>query len=186
MSILLSKLFKTSSQFSLAIIQYERAGFSVGHEEELHWAVVAVYSKTDFDVKGHAWQVVDRHYSDGRPNPVQWLLHYGDMQLNKTLKCLGGVYVGQMNGKDVDRLNKLIHDSAQPVPKFEGWNCRDWVLEVIRDILVPNGWADAGITTQQSLLPSLRSAAQASCRAREAQKRATPHVVPLQLPESGA
>lgn len=67
------------------------------------------------------------------------------------------------------------------MPKFEGWNCRDWVLEVIKDILVPNGWADAGISTQQSLLPSLKIAAPETVKARKKNKLAAPHVVPLQL-----
>ena len=67
------------------------------------------------------------------------------------------------------------------MPKFEGWNCRDWVLEVIKDILVPNGWADSGILTQQSLLPSLKIAAPETVIARKENKLVAPHVVALQL-----
>ena len=70
------------------------------------------------------------------------------------------------------------------MPKFEGWNCRDWVLEVIKDVLVPNGWADAGISTQQSLLLSLKIAALETVNARKENKLAAPHLVPLQLPVS--
>ena len=80
--------------------------------------------------------------------------------------------------------SQLIHANAQPVPNFEGWNCRDWVLEVIKDILVPSGWADAGISTQQSLLPSLKFAAPETVNARKENKLAAPHVVALQLPVS--
>ncbi|KAI5887669.1 uncharacterized protein SCHCODRAFT_02671654 [Schizophyllum commune H4-8] len=179
MSIPLSKIFST---FSLAVMQYERADFSVGHEEELHWAIVAVHS-SDNDIKGYAsWQAIDRHYSDGRPNPIVWELHYSsDVQLNKDARCLGGVYIGQLKGQDVKKLNKLIHANVQPVSKFEGWNCRDWVLEVIKDILVPNGWADGGISTHQSLLPSLKIAAPKTVKARKENKLAAPCVVP-QLP----
>lgn len=68
------------------------------------------------------------------------------------------------------------------MPKFEGWNCRDWVLKVIEDILIPNGWADGGILTQQSLLPSLKIAAPKTVKAREENKLAAPRVVALQLP----
>ena len=66
------------------------------------------------------------------------------------------------------------------MPKFEGWS-RDWVLEVIKDILAPNGWADAGILTQQSLLPSLKIAASETVNARKENKLTAPHVVALQL-----
>ena len=52
---------------------------------------------------------------------------------------------------------------------------------VVKDILVPNGWADAGIVTQQSLLPSLKVAAPATVKAREENKLATPQMVSLQL-----
>ncbi|KAL1720401.1 hypothetical protein EV715DRAFT_197048 [Schizophyllum commune] len=180
MSIPLSKIFST---FSLAVMQYERADFSVGHEEELHWAIVAVHT-SDNDIKGYAsWQAIDRHYSDGRPNPVVWELHYSpDVRLHQDAKCLGGVYIGQLKGQDVKKVNKLIHATAQPTPKFDGWNCRDWVLEVVKDILVPNGWADAGIVTQQSLLPSLKVAAPATVKAREENRLAAPDVVQLQVP----
>ena len=77
---------------------------------------------------------------------------------------------------------QLIHATAQPTPKFDGWNCRDWVLEVVKDILVPNGWADAGIVTQQSLLPSLKVAAPATVKAREENRLAAPNVVQFQVP----
>ncbi len=54
-------------------------------------------------------------------------------------------------------------------------------MEVITNILIPNGWADARISTQASLLPSLRKAAQATAVTRQEQKRSTPYLVPLQL-----
>ena len=78
-------------------------------------------------------------------------------------------------------LTQLIHATAQPTPKFDGWNCRDWVMEVVKEILVPNGWADAGIVTQQSLLPLLKVAAPATVKAREENKLDTPHMVSFQL-----
>ncbi|KAL1692606.1 hypothetical protein GGG16DRAFT_51002 [Schizophyllum commune] len=179
MSIPLSKIFST---FSLVVMQYERADFSVGQEEELHWAIVATYT-SDKSIKGYAsWQAIDRHYSDGRPDPIVWELHSSpDVRLHQDAKCLGGVSIGQLKGQDVKKLNKLINANAQPVPKFEGWNCRDWVLEVIKDILVTNGWADSDISTQQSLLPSLKIAALETVNARKGNKLVAPHVVPLQL-----
>lgn len=181
MSSLLNKLFKKGTQCEVAIVQYERDDYSVGHEEQLHWAVVAVVSKDESEIKAAVWQIMDRHYSDGRPS--EWSLsHVPTMPLNKTMKCLGGVIIGVMERKDIDSANKLIHDLAQPKPKFPGWNCRDWVVEVIKDILSPRGWADARITTQHSLLPSLRLASQASANARQQHKRSLPHLVALELP----
>ncbi|CDO73058.1 hypothetical protein BN946_scf185007.g112 [Trametes cinnabarina] len=90
----------------------KRDDFSVGHEEQLHWAIAAVISvKNQFEIEVHGWQIIDRIYSDGRPK-----------QLHKTFKCLGGVNIGQIEGKDIEKLNQLIHNYAQPKPKFEGWN----------------------------------------------------------------
>ncbi|TFK82812.1 hypothetical protein K466DRAFT_568208 [Polyporus arcularius HHB13444] len=181
MSLLGKLLNKKPSAYAIAVVQYERSDFSVGHEEQLHWAIAAVVSvKNQFEIEAHTWQIMDRYYSDGRP--MEWISHYrGDSQLHKTLKCLGGVSIGQIEGTDIEKLKQLIHDYAQPKPKFAGWNCRDWVMEVITNILIPNGWADARISTQASLLPSLRKAAQATAVTRQEQKRSTPYLVPLQL-----
>ncbi|KAI0634294.1 hypothetical protein C8Q77DRAFT_1055788 [Trametes polyzona] len=179
MSSLLTKMFKPNSQHPLAIVQYERAGYSVGREEELHWAIVAVTShKDEGNIKGPVWQVMDLHWNDGRP--VEWRQHHADIGLNKTMKCLGGVYIGEIARKDVDKLSQIIVEQAQPIPKFRGWNCRDWVMEVIRGILIPHGWAVEGITLQQSLLPSMRVAARASVDAREEYNRPMPILVDLQ------
>lgn len=105
MSILSCKIFST---FSLVVRQYERADWGVGHEEELHWAIVSTHTSYN-DIKGYAsWQAIDRHYSDGRPNPVVWELHYSpDVRLHQDAKCLGGMNIGQLKGQDVKKLNKV-------------------------------------------------------------------------------
>ena len=105
MSILLSKILST---FSLVVMQYERADFGIWHEEELHWAIVAVHTSNN-DIKGYAsWHAVYRHYSDGRPNPVVWEMHYSpDVRLHQDAKCLGGVNIGQLEAQDVKKLNKV-------------------------------------------------------------------------------
>ncbi|TRM60053.1 hypothetical protein BD626DRAFT_408073 [Schizophyllum amplum] len=175
MSAILNKLRKEERQCTVAVIQYERNDFSVGHEEQFHWALVAVVSKKDLSIRSVAWQVSDRHYSDGRP--MEWILHDNEVEVNKTFKCLGGVILGQISEKDVDKARKLVRELQQPKPKFQGWNCRDWVMEVIQNIFIPNGWAAAGATSQRSLLPSLRSASRASKSASQYHKRPMPQLV---------
>ena len=103
MSIPLSKIFST---FSLVVMQYERADFSVGHEEELHWAIVAVSSNKSGIIVGAMWQVINRKYSDGR-GLVWELSHRTQVELNKSSKCLGGVIIGSIKGKDVEMLNTV-------------------------------------------------------------------------------
>ncbi len=107
MSLLGKILNKKPSAYAIAVVQYERDDFSVGHEEQLHWAIAAVISvKNQFEIEVHGWQIIDRIYSDGRPK--EWLLHYrGDAQLHKTFKCLGGVNIGQIEGKDIEKLNQV-------------------------------------------------------------------------------
>lgn len=92
--------FLPSKEYDIAIVQYERADFGVGAEEELHWAIVLLPSGSE--TKGRAFQVIDRHYQDERG--VQWSLHDAAENLRQTKKCLGGVKVGKVGGDDYDYL----------------------------------------------------------------------------------
>ncbi|KAL1738059.1 hypothetical protein HDZ31DRAFT_51552, partial [Schizophyllum fasciatum] len=139
-------------------------------------AIIAVTHTEKEEFKGPMWQATDRLYSDGRPK--EWSISQSpEVSLCRTMKCLGGVVIGYISGKDVEKLNKLILERARPNPKFHGWNCRDWIVEVIRSILIPNGWANEAFTTQKSLLPFMRTAAQASALARQQYKRPMPKLV---------
>ena len=102
----LSKLFGGKSDLPLAVVQYKRDDFGVGTEENLHWAIVAVSSNKSGTIVGAVWQVINRKYSDGR-GLVWELSHRTQVELNKSSKCLGGVIIGSIKGKDVEKLNTV-------------------------------------------------------------------------------
>ncbi|KAJ3982789.1 hypothetical protein F5890DRAFT_1574418 [Lentinula detonsa] len=144
----------TKETYPIVIIQYERDGFSVGREDQLHWALIVI---TDEDEKsGPCWQAFDRHYSDGRG--VIWELYDGKVVFPEhTMKCLGGVNVGSVKKSELKSLREIL-GAHQPNPKFHGWNCRDWVVEAILCLQV-NGWISEGvIPSQDFLLTGLREA----------------------------
>lgn len=102
----LSKLFGGKSDLPLVVVQYKRDEFGVGTEDKLHWAIVAVSSNKSGTVIGAVWQVVNRVYSDGRG--IVWSMHHrSEVELNASSKCLGGVIIGSIKGKDVEKLNTV-------------------------------------------------------------------------------
>ncbi|KAJ3779390.1 hypothetical protein FB446DRAFT_630031 [Lentinula raphanica] len=151
----LKELFSSNKEHTIAVIQYERDGYSVGREDQLHWALVVVTSDESHDPAGPCWQVYDRHYNDGT---VIWELYDGHkVYLEHTTKCIGGVKVGSIKKSELKSLKEIL-SAHHPTPKFPGWNCRDWVIEVIA-ILQQNGWIYQGVIPSQAfLLPGLRSA----------------------------
>ncbi|RDB19909.1 hypothetical protein Hypma_012968 [Hypsizygus marmoreus] len=115
--------------YPIVIAQYQRDDFGVGGEHMLHWALVVLWNKED-PFEGHAYQAIDRHYSDGRG--VIWKQHDIDIVLNNTVKCLGAIQIGEVKARKFKDLHGLIV-GYPTVPKAHvpGWNCRDWVLEVV-------------------------------------------------------
>ena len=108
----LSKLFGGKSDLPLAVVQYKRDDFGVGTEENLHWAIVAVSSNKSGVVVGARWQAVNRVNPDG-PRVVWELEHRTQVELNASARCLGGVIIGSIKGKDVERLN-TVHATFRP------------------------------------------------------------------------
>ena len=102
----LSKLFGGKSDLPLAVVQYKRETFGVGTEENLHWAIVAVSSNKSGVVVGALWQAVNRVNPDG-PRVVWELEHRTQVELNASARCLGGVIIGSIKGKDVEMLNTV-------------------------------------------------------------------------------
>ncbi|THH27509.1 hypothetical protein EUX98_g6679 [Antrodiella citrinella] len=116
----------------ITVMQYERADYGVGTEEHLHW-------------------VIDRHYQDERG--IQWSLYDLKEDLRRNKRCFGGVRIGNFKKEDFDELCKVcVHAHAGggkfvlqviaahlPIIKFEGWNFRDWVMEVI-GIVIERAW----------------------------------------------
>ena len=154
----LSKLLNPS--YPIVIAQYKRDDYGVGSEQYLHWALIVLTSKEELE--GHCFQAVDRHYSDGRG--TVWEPHYTpSASLRKTTKCLGGVQIGSVKARKLDALVMLVR--AHPTtPKFEGWNCRDWILEVV-ELLATEGWINksfvaSGEDPQARLLIDFRKVSQ--------------------------
>ncbi|KAG6849901.1 hypothetical protein H0H93_003915 [Arthromyces matolae] len=132
--------------------EYERADYSVNNPEELHWALAVL--QEDEVQEGPCWQVIDRHYRDGR---VEWSIIYQPVRLGKTMKCLGGVCVGRVEADKLEEMKQLILNS-QPVIKFQGWNCRDWIMEVLL-LLKHHGFLTQDVPdTQSGLLIYMRQA----------------------------
>ncbi|KAK7682218.1 hypothetical protein QCA50_014805 [Cerrena zonata] len=147
----------------IVIAQYKRADYSIGEEENFHWAIVVLEKiAVGEEFKGPCYQVFDRHYNDERG--IQWNLFNKPVSLDKTEKSLGGISIGTIKRKDLDELDQILSNHL-PVVKFAGWNCRDWVMEAI-GLMKAKGWIPHEITEQAILLPALRAASAASHEAK--------------------
>lgn len=179
----------SNSEFPIVVAHYERADFTVGDEKEFHWALVVI--KESSDLTGPAWQAIDRHYSDGRG--VVWLLDAREVHLASSRRCMGGVCIGNIGQGDIPALDEVSEPNEfyslpsclnemqliktnTPSPKFEGWNCRDWIMETI-ELLKARGWVTAPVTSQSSLIPSLKRASVETLRLREKKKNLKAKVV---------
>ncbi|KAJ3745817.1 hypothetical protein DFH05DRAFT_1055928 [Lentinula detonsa] len=151
---ILNQIFGNNETYPIVVIQYERDGFSVGREDQFHWALIVITDEKE--KSGPCWQALDRHYSDGRG--VIWELYDGKVvHPERTTKCLGGVKVGSVKKSELKSLKEIL-GALQPAPKFHEWNCRDWVVEAILCLQV-NGWISEGvIPSQDFLLTGLREA----------------------------
>lgn len=105
------------AEFPIVVVQYKRADFGVGTEEELHWMLMILITDTTsplagschseelaMTMSGPSFQAIDRHYSDERG--VVWNLHYTqtDNLVNLLSKrCLGGVRVGGISFRDMGK-----------------------------------------------------------------------------------
>ncbi|TFY77117.1 hypothetical protein EWM64_g6891 [Hericium alpestre] len=170
----LKKIFKTDGDaaYPIAVVQYERDGYGIGTEEQLHWALVVL---TGPGMAGPAFQIFDRTYNDGR---VVWNFFDGVLQLGIATKCLGGVCIGIVKQSELDEFRKVVA-ANRPAVKFVGWNCRDWVMETIR-LVREKGWVHTDIADQETLLPSLKMASKATKAAYDQSRDASPVVIELE------
>lgn len=102
----LRRLFSSNrnEDYPIAVIQYERDGYSVGQEQHLHWALIVITN--DDGMSGPCWQALDRHYSDGRG--IVWELYDGKVvRLMSTRKCLGGVKIGSVKKEELESMAKV-------------------------------------------------------------------------------
>ncbi|KAG5353310.1 hypothetical protein C0989_008295 [Termitomyces sp. Mn162] len=143
-----------SSQYPIVIAQYERDDYSFNNPEQLHWAI-AVLENTEHQ-KGPCWQAVDLHFRDGR---VEWRIANKAVKLGNTTKCLGGVCIGHVEADQLDGIREIVL-SHIPMIRFYGWNCRDWVMEIIL-LLKDNGYVKRHIPdTQDGFFSLMRVAGQ--------------------------
>jgi hypothetical protein len=143
MSSIYSKLLNPS--YPIVLAQYKRDDYGVGDEEELHWALIVIISRADLE--GHCFQAVDRNYTDGRGKV--WTSHYApSASLRRTRKCLGGVQIGSVKARDLDTLIALIKNHPT-VSKFDGWNYRNWILEIV-EVLRVKGWISETFTSEHT------------------------------------
>jgi len=161
----LSKLLNPS--YPIVIAQYKRDDYGVGSEQYLHWALIVMTSKEDLG--GHCFQAVDRHYSDGQG--TVWELNYmAHVSLRNTQKCLGGVQIGSVKARKLDALITLIK-AHSTIPQFEGWNCRNWIVEVV-ELLKAEGWINesfvpVGEDPQARFLDDLRKVSKSTVAQRD-------------------
>ncbi|KAJ7452850.1 hypothetical protein FB451DRAFT_1373967 [Mycena latifolia] len=177
---ILAKLVNES--YAVCIAQYARDDMGAGHEEYLHWALMVVTKVGALE--GPTFHAVDRTKPDGQ---VTWQRAYlPKASLLKTSKSLGLVQIGSVKARDLKSFIAVVGDSDQSTghptrPKFQGWRCKDWVLEVIDllkaekagwidDIMVAPGYA----ATREMFLPALRRVANATMDARMTDRTAPP------------
>ncbi|KAH9855449.1 hypothetical protein C2E23DRAFT_724361 [Lenzites betulinus] len=145
-------------EYSIVVSQYERGCYSVGNEEQFHWAIVIITNENER--KGYMYQAVNKvsRTPEGL-GVVVWELSTSDeVSLEKSRRCLGAVRVGVVKQKELQDLHKaIVNHPPVDTGKPDGWNCRDWVMECI-EIMKEGGWAYDGINQQGDLFPTLKQA----------------------------
>ncbi|TFY74033.1 hypothetical protein EWM64_g9979 [Hericium alpestre] len=146
----------TNQQYPLVLAQYKRDDFGIGTEQHLHWALLVVTDSKH--ISGPCFQAVDRTYQDARGK--KWSAHFAPAaSLMAMDKCLGAVQIGTVKHRELDAFIACMQAHAT-VPKFNGWNCRDYVLELV-EILRSLGHIRSDIArgrpcVMQDFLPELR------------------------------
>ncbi|KAI0781788.1 hypothetical protein C8Q75DRAFT_790029 [Abortiporus biennis] len=142
--------------YPIAVVQYARDEYGVGTEEHLHWALIVL---VDNELqRGPCFQVFEpddsKALSDRSPS---WELFHENVKLDfHGDQCLGGVIVGYVRQNELLNLQRIALRN-KPHVKFDGWNCRSWVMEVIQE-MIEIGWVDPSVRHQSSLLPSMKQA----------------------------
>lgn len=101
----------------IVVAQYKRADYTVGSEENFHWAIIVLETINGEELEGPCYQVFDRHYNDDRG--VVWNLFHKPVSLGRTDKCLGGVVIGTIKRKELEELDQVGIITARRPPT--GW-----------------------------------------------------------------
>ncbi|RPD60278.1 hypothetical protein L226DRAFT_427872, partial [Lentinus tigrinus ALCF2SS1-7] len=122
----------------IVVVQYKDEFRGVGHEADLHWALVVITDRTT--LSGPSFQAYAQKRRLRRPRAqyeyeTQWYTRHAPASLfdvSATVRslCLGGVQVGSVRAADVGKLVEYLA-SHPPVPSYQGWSSRDYVLELL-------------------------------------------------------
>ncbi|KAG6849898.1 hypothetical protein H0H93_003912 [Arthromyces matolae] len=154
------------SQYPVVIVQYECNDYSADNPEQLGQLIKYCVIKPERP----AWPML----ADFRPPLAGWERRLGTLRWQVSCACeysqvsrwrLHRLYRskeigGHIKGGDVISSN-------QPAVKFQGWNCRDWIMEVVA-LLKRNGFIDYKIpAAQEGLFQALRIAGHKTLALRE-------------------
>ncbi|TBU41565.1 hypothetical protein BD309DRAFT_868066 [Dichomitus squalens] len=115
----------------IVVAQYKDEYRGVGHEADLHWALVVITDRATLSGPSFQAQGAERESE----YEVQWYARHAPASLYdvcatvRTL-CLGGVQVGAVRAADVGKLAEYLQ-SHPPAPTHAGWSSRDYVLELL-------------------------------------------------------
>ena len=166
----------TNAKHPIVLAQYKRDDFGQGDEPQLHWALHVLTSSKR--LSGPSFQVIDRIYQDERGK--QWSLFYNPADaLIGNGKCLGGLQVGTVPHREVSALVDAVR-AHEVKPKFEEWNCRDFVLELF-ELFKERGWmrkelADVAFN-QEDLIPDLKVSSSATISQARERRPFVPYVM---------
>ena len=95
------------ADYSIVITQYRRGTYTLGNEENFHWALMVVTNVERQD--GYIWQAVNQIVLIGEGQGIEvWQIDSGrDATLAKTLRCLGGVIIGRLRPDDLPTLKEV-------------------------------------------------------------------------------
>ncbi|KAI0717158.1 hypothetical protein C8Q76DRAFT_589016, partial [Earliella scabrosa] len=116
----------------IVVAQYKDEYRGVGHERELHWALVVITDRAT--LSGPSFQA-DGSGSDADEYEIHWYTRCApaslyDVSATVRTLCLGGVQVGAVRLADVGKLCEYLR-SHPPVPAHGGWSSREYVLELL-------------------------------------------------------
>ncbi|RDX51669.1 hypothetical protein OH76DRAFT_1346507 [Lentinus brumalis] len=121
----------------IVVVQYKNEFRGVGHEADLHWALVVITDRATLSGPSFQAYAQRRHTDDAQEYEyeTQWYRRHAPASLfdvSATVRslCLGGVQVGSVRAADVGKLMEYLA-SHPPMPSHRGWCSRDYVLELL-------------------------------------------------------
>lgn len=95
-----------TAKYAIIVTQYERWSYSIGSEEQLHWAII-VRTGEDIFQSGPMYQV---HLN--RATGAWELSTLPKVIPEESAKCLGGLRVGTVRQRELKGLRRVSHPST--------------------------------------------------------------------------